>query len=494
MKASTDETPDVVVIGGGPGGSTAATLIAMSGHRVVLLERERFPRYQIGESLLPVTVHGVCSLLGVREKIEQAGFMHKNGGTFKWGKSPDMWTFAFGTNRYLKSYSAGYSYQVERSRFDAILLDNARKKGVDVREQHAATEVLIEDGRAVGVRYRDAEGNERDIRARFVIGAAGNSDTLYRHVGERVMSKFFQNVALFCYYEGAERLPPPNDGNILCVAFDQGWFWYIPLTDKLSSVGAVIAREHAPKLQQGHEQAMRYFIDQCPEIRDLLKNARRVTEGQYGHYRVRSDYSYCNTRFWMPGMMLVGDAACFIDPVFSSGVHLATYGGLLAARSINTVLEGELSEERCFAEFEERYRREYSVFYDFLLGFYDMHKDTDSYFWKARKVLRSEEQNNEAFVRLVAGGGTTSEEFFAMRDGIGQRFEAYKNKRMQGITPPLEDDAETLDIPHILDGMSREEGQIWDQAKDQRDAEAPLFGDGLVPSPDGLHWTPSPHQ
>jgi len=490
MKAESTEATDVVVVGGGPGGSTAAALVAKQGHRVVLLEREAFPRYQIGESLLPVTVHGVCNLLGVRDRIEQAGFMRKNGGTFKWGKSSELWTFAFKTNRYLKSYSAGYSYQVERSRFDAILLENARNKGADVRVGCSATGLLRDGERVVGVTYQDPSGATHELRARYVVGAAGNADHLYRHVGERVLSRFFQNVALFCYFQGDKRLPPPNDGNILCVAFDKGWFWHIPLRPDLASVGAVIAKEHAAQIGEDKEAAMRAFIDSCPEMRDRLAGARRVTEGIYGRFRVRADYSYCNTRFWRPGLVLVGDAACFIDPVFSSGVHLATYAGLLAARSINTVLEGQLGEEACFQEFEHRYRREYGVFYDFLLGFYDMHQDTGSYFWNARKVLQSEEQSNEAFVRLVAGAGTTSSEFFSMRDGIGERFESYKNERMAGVTPPHDPTAKKVDVPRILVGMSTEEGQIWDQAKlgGERGPEKAVFERGLAPSPDGLRW------
>src|SRR6185295_2961241 len=126
--------------------------------------------------------------------------------------------------------------------------------------------------------------------------------------------------------------------------------------------------------------------------------------------------SYCNTRFWKPGVVLIGDAACFIDPVFSSGVHLSTYSALLAARSINTCLRKELDEDRCFKEFEERYRREFSNFYQFLLAFYDMHEDEESYFWSARKVLETEESANEAFIRLVGGVSSSGEPLYDSAD------------------------------------------------------------------------------
>ena len=144
---------------------------------------------------------------------------------------------------------------------------------------------------------------------------------------------------------------------------------------------------------------MKSFIEECPLIREFLSEATRVTEGPYGQFRVRNDYSYCHSHFWVPGTVLIGDAACFVDPVFSSGVHLATYSSLQAARSINTCLRHELGEERSFTEFERRYRREFGNFYQFLMSFYDMNQDKESYFWSARKVLNTEESANEAFVR-----------------------------------------------------------------------------------------------
>src|SRR5215472_1123755 len=402
MSAQAFDSFDVVVAGGGPGGSAAAALIAMQGHRVLLLERARFPRYQIGESLLPSTVHGVCALLGVKEEVERAGFQVKRGGTFRWGANPEPWTFAFAFSRKLAGPTS-FAYQVPRERFDSILLDNTRRVGVDVREEHSVTGLVVEDGRVRGVRFRSAGGGEHEARAEYVVLATGNTDALHKHVGDRIYSEFFRNVALFGHFEGGRRVPPPNQGNILSAAFDDGWFWYIPLSDTLTSVGAVVRRDRVDVIQQGREAAMRQFIDACPIIADYLSSARRVTDGIYGELRTRKDYSYANTRFWGPGIALVGDAACFIDPVFSSGVHLATYSAVLAARSINTCLSGSLPESACFEEFERRYRREFNVFYQFLLAIYDLHQDESSYFWTARKILQTGETDMEAFVELVAG-------------------------------------------------------------------------------------------
>lgn len=490
---------DVIVVGGGPGGSTLASFVAMKGHRVLLLEEAKFPRHQIGESLLPATVHGICAMLGLSQEIAEAGFPRKRGGTFRWGKSQEPWTFAFTKN---PADPYGFAYQVERDRFDEMLLRNAARKGVDVREEHHVTELLREDGRAVGVRYRDRDGVEHVARARFVADSSGHRSRMSNTVGERVYSRFFQNVALYGYYEHGKRLPAPNEGNILCAAFRDGWFWYIPLSDTLTSVGAVVSREAAEAMKDGHEVALQRFIAACPIIEEHLAGATRVTEGKYGEIRVRKDYSYCNTKFWGPGIALVGDAACFIDPVFSSGVHLATYSALLVARAINSCLRGALGEERCFREYEMRYRREFGNFYQFLMAFYDMNQETDSYFWSARKIVNTDERDNEAFVRLVAGRSEVdepafyeSQAFFEEREGFGPWMEqalnpsAAREPGPRGAPAPRRV-AGGFDAADFMAGFTSEIAQLQAQARlgERRGSEAPLQRGGLVPSRDGLEW------
>lgn len=495
MTTAANETFDVTVIGGGPGGSTAASFIAMQGHRVLLLEREVFPRHQLGESLLPATVHGICSLLGLTEELANAGFPRKRGGTFRWGNNPKPWTFPFAKNT---NVPGGFAYQVERARFDKILLDNSRRKGVDVRERHAVTEILYDGERATRVRYTDSEGKERMAASRFIVDAGGHRARQYNDkVGERVYSKFFQNIALYAYFENGKRLPTPNQGNILSCAFKDGWFWYIPLSDTLTSVGAVVSREAAKLMQHGHEQAFNTWVNACPLISEYLAPARRITQGMYGEYRVRKDFSYSTTSFWRPGLVLIGDAACFIDPVFSSGVHLATYSALLAARSINTSLKGTLAEERCCAEFETRYRREFGNFYQFLSAFYDMHQDLDSYFWAARKILNTEERANEAFVRLIAGVSSSDEplfsssEYFQARIGLGDWFQSVIPETAMSADKVPEFDKAKFDPAEFLKGFTSEIVQIQTQALygSDRDTEAPIARGGLIPSTDGFHWT-----
>jgi halogenation protein CepH len=368
-------------------------------------------------------------------------------------------------------------------KFDELLLRNASHNGVDVREQHSVSEVLFESGRACGVEFADAEGNTRRATARYVVDASGHQSRVYQKVGERIYSNFFQNLALFGYYEGGARFPPPRDGNIFCAAFDEGWFWYIPLSDTLTSVGAVVAKEHADRLKAGHEEAMNGFIA------GLLANARRCTRPPYDQLRIRKDWSYTNERFWAPGLVLVGDAACFIDPVFSSGVHLATYSALLAARSINTILGEGMDETRCFEEFEQRYRREFRNFYEFLTSFYDMHQDERSYFWRARKVLGSSESLDEAFVSLVAGVSNLQQDEGLLVDHAQVSTIKEEMRRLE----TFEEDAAPYfkdEKGSFLDALVAEATQLQAQASvgPARGAERPLFEGGLIPSPDGFRW------
>jgi hypothetical protein len=195
-------------------------------------------------------------------------------------------------------------------------------------------------------------------------------------------------------------------------------------------------------------------------IRDYLGATERVTDGIYGQYRVRKDWSYCNTRFWRPGLVLLGDAACFVDPLFSSGIHLATYSALLAGRSINTFLRGSISEQRCFDEFEERYRCEYLTFLRFLSVFYDKSKEKEAYFRAAHEILETDETDRQAFVRLVSG--------FSTGGDIGER-------------PGSEGSGRSV---------ARSALDIFMLGRTGKALPIPSPNDStLVPSVDGLHWT-----
>lgn len=484
---------DVIVIGGGPGGSSVATFVAMQGHRVLLLERDEFPRYQVGESLLPATVNGICVMLGVEEELANAGFIKKLGGSFRWGKRQEPWSFYFGVADKNRSNPA-FAYQVERMKFDWILLKNAEKNGVDVRMKCHVREPILDGERIVGVAYQDDKRQMRTATAKYVVDASGNKGLFGAHIGERVYSKFFKNWALFGYYEGAKRFDKPRDGNILSAAFGEGWFWYIPVTKDITSVGAVFSppADRKRPLEGELEKAMERFIAQCPIIADMLSNARRVTEGVYGKLRMRQDWSYAHSAFWGKGLVLVGDAAAFVDPLLSQGVHLATYSGLLAARSINSVLSGKVTERRAFEEYEFRYRREYGLFYDYLTSLYDMNSDQESLFWAARSVLNTEERGNEAFVRLLGGHANAdpaisiAEDFFDSRQGSGRALENVMNP--EEVKDVSTSGAEQ--VQRLLPELDREAQGLQMLAKFgvERPLERPFQEGGLITSRDGMHW------
>ncbi len=477
----------VVVVGGGPAGATTAALIARRGHQVLVLEKQQFPRYQIGESLLPSTVHGICRMLGVSEDLAAAGFKLKRGGTFKWGRNPEPWQFSFALSPRLPDPTS-FAYQVERSRFDAILLDAARSAGAEVRHGWQADGVIREDARVRGLRCTDPAGQSRTILARYVVDASGSTSRIRGQAGgKRVYSDFFRNLAVFGYWAGGARLPAPNDGNIFCVTVDEGWIWYIPLRDDLTSVGAVMSPDSRRAVQDNAEAAWLDVIASSPEISELLAGVPRATEPPYDQVRVRKDYSYWQQRFWTPGMVLTGDAACFVDPVLSSGVHLATYSALLAARAINSSLAGDVPEDRAFAEFETRYRHEYGLFYEFLASFYDIHQDERSYFWKAKKITNVADGELESFVELVGGLGSGDSALVSAGDVTGRLATASADLETVVARHPGSDDRknpiyESESIRNVFqEGAAIQEAALYGPPPD-----GPK--DALISSADGLSW------
>lgn len=478
------EEVDVVVVGGGPAGATTAALVAMAGHRVLLLEGKRFPRYQVGESLVPTTTQGIARLLGVNEALRQSAFTVRGGTALRWGSSPEPWHFPFEDPAGAQGRS--HAYQVERSRFDALLLDNARRVGVAVREECVVSGVLRDGERVEGIRYRDILHREHRVRAQYVVDASGHGSRLYPATGgERVFSRFFRNIAVFGYYEGGHRLPAAHEGGRLCAAFSTGWMWYVPLANGLTGVGAVVNREHVDLIRDDLQRALPELVAACPPVRDLLVDARPVSDGDYGPVRIRKDYSYSNTRLWSPGLALVGDSACFVDPL-SSGVHLATYSALLAARSINSALSGRVAEKRAFEEFEARYRHEYRLIHNLLAVLYDMNNHEDSYFWTSRRITRTRASDLVSFLNLV--GGVSSGDAWL-------RSSARTATKLSEASQLLDRLGHGADAEDVV-GESEVLQDIWQQRTQLAHAmrsgcfaeREPMLADGLLATSDGVHW------
>ena len=325
--SSSSAGPDVVVIGGGPAGSTVSTLIAQKGRHVRLFERERFPRFHIGESLIPET-YWVLERLNMLPKMRKSPFVHKHSVQFVNANGKLSAPFYFFDN---KPHECSQTWQVVRSEFDQMMLDNAREHGVEAQEGTRVLDVLMDGDRAVGVRVKHEDGTVEEVLAKVVVDASGQNGLLMNRLGLRVWDPVLNKGAIWTYWEGAYRDTGRDEGATIVIQTTdkKGWFWYIPLHNNIVSVGVVAPFDYLFKGRGSYPETYEEEVARCPSVQARVASATRVT----GHFATK-DYSYRSKQVAGDGWVLVGDAFGFLDPLYSSGVLLALKSGQLAADAV----------------------------------------------------------------------------------------------------------------------------------------------------------------
>jgi flavin-dependent dehydrogenase len=355
-----DRGYDVAVVGGGPAGATASALLARAGLHVACFERERFPRFHIGESLLPASLP-IFDRLGVRSRLEGAGFLVKRGATFiddVEGRQVVL-TFRRGPTW------ADYAYNVPRADFDRLLLDHAAKEGAAVFEGVEVETLDLEpDGVRLGVRA--TEGARYPVRAAFLVDASGRDALVASRLGRREPMPTLGKVALFAHYRGASRWTGPMEGHIRIYLFAHGWFWWIPFAGDLTSVGCVLHQRVVKERRGAAADLFQAMVGACPSVAVGLSGAVRTTEVWSA-----ANFSYRTEPAVGDRFVALGDAVTFVDPIFSTGVYVAMQSAELAVPTIVAqVRRGDFRAER-FAGYRRCLAAGTGLLFEFIDRYYD---------------------------------------------------------------------------------------------------------------------------
>lgn len=363
---------DCLVIGGGPAGAASAAFLARRGHRVLVVERQRFPRFHVGESLIPETGRWLRAI-GVYERVKEAGFLVKRGAFLI---APDGENSRFARFADALGVEDETTFEVRRDRFDQILLDHAREAGAEVWSECRAREVDLD---AAGATVRvTRDGEDRAIRCRFLIDASGRDGFLAKRLRLRTVDPVLEKVGLHAWYEGVTPPPEGHDGDLRLVSLEgEAWAWLIPLDERVTSVGAVVSKARYDALPRGTAaERLDALLRTVPALPPLLGEARRVSE-----VRIDGDYSYATTAYAGERWLLAGDAGSFLDPIFSTGVLLALASGVQAAEAVDGALTGgagaargaegalDRRSRRAFAAYDREQRRVYRFFRRFVVRY-----------------------------------------------------------------------------------------------------------------------------
>jgi FADH2-dependent halogenase len=363
--ALADTTFDAVVIGGGPAGAVCAATLVKQGRSVVVLERQVFPRFHIGESMLPYMV-GLLERLGLLDAVKAQGYVVKRGGEF----IDPTGTKFFNTGVFRADFSKqgngrhSETFQVERAHFDQVMLDQAHKAGAQVIHQAQVTELVMTGERITGVRYRH-NGQEHELSASYVVDASGRAGTIAHRFGLRKTIDKLRMVAVFRHYDGLdERHNPGHEGDIQIGSHSEGWVWAIPLSRHKISVGTVTPR--AVLRGKTPQQVFAEHATRIPRITQRLTGTRPSTQ-----FRIETDYCYHTDQVTGPGWLMVGDAGCFGDPMFSGGVLVAMVTGARAATTIARALDEPTAENRLTADYANFFKTGYDTYVRLIFSFYE---------------------------------------------------------------------------------------------------------------------------
>ncbi len=418
---SPEKETEVLVLGGGPAGATAATILAQAGHQVLVVEREKFPRFHIGESFMPDT-YWILRRLGMLDKMKTSQFVRKYSVQFVNDSGKESQPFYFFENN---PHECSQTWQVVRSEFDQMMLNNAREYGAEVREETRVIDVQFDGESVKAVRVQNPDSSESIIRAKVVVDASGQSSIIANRLKIRESDNRLKKASIWAYFKGAKREPAKLDEGatlVLQTKGKKGWFWYIPQHNDIVSVGVVSDLNYLFEEKLTPEEIFAREVENCPSIKSRIEGSERVT-----NFFTTKDFSYRSKKVAGPNWTLIGDAFGFLDPIYSSGLQLAFRSGAMAADAISAALKTDIINEQKLREWEpaflqgmNRLRNLVYAFYegfsfgafirrfpehqrhitDLLIG--DVFKEGLDEVWEPMALLQEEMKNQEAMQAVMS--------------------------------------------------------------------------------------------